>query len=222
MRVSTHNKSPAILALIALIFLSGCGHWPPVVNSKRDVERLHVTEPSVRARSLRDSDVPSLGRLHDLRTLDFRGGVLATEMHLTDEGLAQVSSLDLPRLEALTFGCSAKITDAGLAHIAQMHTVTYLSFTACPRITDAGLPQLLTMTNLTDLDLRGCSGITSQGIQRLAIKTNWLTIELGGCLNVTAEAVAELQAALPGAKVKKDEKEWSYHSAEQAWLERNK
>ena len=207
---------------MAVLFLSGCGHWPPVVNSQHDVERLRFTEPSVRARSLRDSDIPSLGRLHDLHTLDFRGGVLATEMHLTDEGVARISSLDLPRLEALTFGCSAKITDVGLTHIEKMHTLTYLSFTACPRITDAGLPRLVTMTNLTDLDLRGCSGITDQGLQILAIKTNWQRIELGGCSNVTAEAVAKLQAALPGAKVKKDEKEWSYHSAEQAWLDRNK
>jgi hypothetical protein len=215
------HKSTLALALIALAFLSGCGHWPPVVKSKHDVERLRVTEPSVRARGLRDSDIPSVGRLHDLRILDFGGGVLATEMHLTDEGLAQLSSLNLPRLETLTFGCSAKITDAGLAHISQMHSVTYLSFIACPRITDAGLPQLAMMTNLTGLDLRGCSRITGQGLQRLATKTNWQTIELGGCSNVTAEAVARLQVALPSAKVKKDEKEWNYHSAEQAWLERN-
>ena len=221
MHAVTH-KSTVALALIALVSLDGCGHWPPVVNSKKDVERLRTTEPSVRARGLRDNDIPSLGRLRDLRILDFAGGVLVTEMHLTDEGLAQISSLDLPRLEILTFGCSAKITDAGLAHIAQMRTVTYLSFTACPRITDAGLPQLVTMTNLTGLDLRGCSGITDQGLQRLALKTNWQTIELGGCSNVGAEAVAKFQAALPGARVKKDEKEWSYHTAEQAWLERNK
>lgn len=216
-----HKKSTAVLTLLAWLYLSGCGNWPPVVNSKRDVERLRATEPSVRARGLRDSDISSLGRLHDLHHLDFRSGVLATEMHLTDEGVARVSSLDLPRLKILAFGCSTNITDVGVAHIAQMNTVTYLSFTACPRITDAALPHLVKMTNLTTLDVRGCSGITDKGIQQLASKTNWQTIELGGCSNVTAESVAKLQAALPGAKVKKDEKEWSYHSAEQAWLQRN-
>jgi hypothetical protein len=33
----------------------------------------------------------------------------------------------------------------------------------------------------------------------------------GGCPNVTTNAVAKLQRALPGAKIEKDEREWSFH-----------
>ena len=205
------NAITAVLALIASLLLCGCGHWPPIVDTKRDIERLQESEPSIRARGLRDSDIPSLARLHELRILDFSGGNAIMAASITDTGLAYLAKIDLPHLDTLTLGYCGSITDAGLAHVGQMQTVTWLGLTACPQITDAGLPHLLTMRNLLGLDLRGCAGITDSGLQCLVAKTNWGTIMLGGCSNVTADGVARLQAALPNAEVKKDEKEWSYH-----------
>jgi hypothetical protein len=160
---------------------------------------------------LADSDISSLAHLCQLRTLDFSGGNAVKSASITDIGLARLSKVDLPHLQTLTLGYCADITDAGLVHVGQMHTVSWLSLMACPQITDAGLLRLLTMRSLTALDLRGCPGVTDSGLQPLAVKTNWQTILLGGCSNVTAEGVARLQAVLPNAKVEKDENEWSYH-----------
>lgn len=206
-----HMKLAQVLALTVLLLPCGCGRWPPIVDTKRDIERLPVSEPSVRARGLGDHEIPSLARLRQLRVLDFSSGNAVMAAKITDAGLEQLSKLDLPHLETLTLGYCAKITDAGLVHVGQMHAVGWLSLMACPQITDAGLPHLLAMRGLTALDLRGCPGITDSGLQYLVAKTNWQTILLGGCANVTDGGVARLQSALPNAKVEKDEKEWGYH-----------
>ncbi len=201
----------AILLLFELVAVSGCGDWPPIVETKDDVQDLPATEPSIRARGMADSDIPSLARFRELRILDFSGGRAVKEANITDEGLERLAKLDLPHLETLTLGWCDKITDAGLAQVGQMQTITWLGLPACPQITDAGLPKLATARNLTGLDLRGCPSITDDGIQQLAAKANWKEIYLGGCPKVTAAGVARLQAALPNARIDKDDAEWSYH-----------
>ena len=200
-----------LTVLTLMLCITGCGSWPPVVDSKRDIERLSPSTPSIRARALPDADIPSLARFRQLRILDFRGGHAVTNANITDHGVAELAALELPQLETLTFGYSTNITDAGLVHIAKMQSVKWLSLMVCQSITDAGLPPLLSMTNLTALDLRGCTGITDSGLLHLARKKNWETIMFGGCPNVSAEAVAALQRTLPNAKVEKDEVEWRHH-----------
>jgi len=204
------NIPAAFFAIGASLLLCSCGSRPPVVKSSRDIQRLPSNEDSVRARGLSDNEIAALARLRKLRVLDFSGGHAVAHAPLTDEGLARLVEIDLPQLEILTFGYSTNLTDNGLVHIGRMHTVKWLSFMACPNVTDRGLPHLLAMKNLTGLDLRGCSGISDRGLEILATKTNWQTILLGGCTNVTPAGVSRLQAALPKARVEKNEQEWSH------------
>jgi len=213
------TKSTILFLPIFILAVPGCGKWPPVVNTKRDIERLPASQRSIRARGLADGDIPSLGRLRELRTLDFSGGDAVKPAKITDEGLAELANLDLPDLETLTLGWCDEITDAGLAHIGRMQTITWLGLTSCPKLTDSGLRELLNAKNLTGLDLRGCPNITDDGIQQLAAKKNWECIELGGCPKVTPQGVAKLQAALPNAPfVKKDDREWGFHAPhERSW-----
>jgi Leucine Rich repeat len=205
-----HYKVTVIFTLTAL-FLCGCGYWPPVVNTKHDVERVSTSEPAVRARGLSDGDIPSLAHLRHLDDLDFASGYAIEPARITDSGLAQLSKLDLPELKTLSLGYCDNITDTGLNYVARMRSVTWLSLEVCPRITDAGLKSLVTMTNLTGLDVRGCGGITDMGLDYLSPKTNWQTIWFGGCSNVTIDAVTKLQRALPNARIEKDDREWSFH-----------
>lgn len=202
-------------ALVLALTVSGCGYWPPIVDTARDIERLDSSQASVRARGMPDSDISSLARLSNLHDLDFGGGWAVMPAKITDEGLARLAKLDLPKLDTLSLGWNDNITDAGLDSICQIKPLTMLMLNACPRITDAGLPTLTKAKNLTYLDLRGCQGVTDAGIQQLATKTNWETIELGGCPNVTAQGVAKLQAALPNARINKDDQEWALHLKEQ-------
>jgi len=228
-----------ITVCAALIAGSGCGKYSPVVDSKKDVERLAVSEPIVRARTLPDEDIASLARLRQLEQLDFDSGYASYEAKITDNGLIRLAQLNLPRLKSLSLGhCSnitdrglfavsrmqtltdlmlwycPEITDAGLEHVSKMPKLKWLSLMGCPHVTDAGMPALLAMTNLTAVDLRGCPAITDSGLEHLGAKTNWQTIMLGGCSNVTVEAVLRLQRALPNADIKKDEREWSWHQRE--------
>lgn len=201
------------LIVILAIFAahSALADWPPIVESKRDIEALPASTARVRARGLHDSDIPALSHLPQLKHLDFGAGRKALAAPITDKGLALLATVELEQLDFLMLGYCTNITDAGLASIAKMHSVTWLSLEVCPQITDAGLAPLLTMTNLTGLDLRGCAGITDAGLERLGTKTNWQTMMFGGCQNVTTNAVTKLQHKLPHAKIEKDEREWSFH-----------
>ena len=200
-----------IIALTIFTVFNAFADWPPIVESKRDIEALPTSTARVRARGLHDSDIPALSRLPLLKHLDFGEGRKARVASITDKGLAALVSLNLQRLDFLMLGYCTNITDAGLVSVAKMRSVTWLSLEVCPHITDAGLVPLLTMTNLTGLDLRGCISITDAGLEQLATKTNWQTIMFGGCPNVSTNAVAKLQRALSGAKIEKDEREWSFH-----------
>lgn len=205
-----------LLALLGALSLhvAGCGHWPPIVNSAQDIARLSKSEAEVRARGLKDSDIPALARLRNLRQLDFSGGSAVMPAPITDAGLAALARLDLPDLDFLTLNYCDAITDAGLVHVGQMRTVGVLGLMGCRQITDAGLPHLLGMQRLRILDLRGCPGITDAGLEHLTRKKDWGQIWLGGCPNVSAQGVARLQAALPSVNVDKDEEEWKMHAGD--------
>jgi hypothetical protein len=98
-----------VFALTTLLLLSGCGHWPPIVETKSDIERLPASERSVRARGLTDGDISSLARLRQLRILDFSGGHAVKPASISDQGLTRLSELDLPQLETLKLGYCANM-----------------------------------------------------------------------------------------------------------------
>lgn len=197
----------ALLLASGLVAL-GCNTEPPIVQNGTDVGHLADSTKSLWARRLPDSAIPALSRLHELDDLDFTAGCGVEDALITDDGLASLSTLKLPKLTTVSLGYCDKITDAGLAHLAEMNTVTTVILTADPHITDAGLAHLTTMQSLTYLDLMGCPGLTDRGIERLAAKTNWTNINLSGCPHITADGVAKLRTKLPKAKIEFDQKTW--------------
>lgn len=201
------------LFVVGLSILSGCGDWPPIVETAADVRRLAATEKSIRARGLADDDISSLARLPDLDYIDFAGGMAVKKAKITDAGLEELAKLNLPHLDTLDLGWCNNITDVGVSHVCRIPTLTMLLLSACPNITDNAMSQVATTKNLTYLDVRGCPGITDRGLQVLAAKANWEAIELSGAPNVTAQGVAQLQAALPNARIDKDDQQWQEHSA---------
>jgi len=200
--------SRVFLLASALVALGGCQSEPPIVQQSTDVERLTDATRSLWARRLPDSAIPSLARLHDLDDLDFTAGCAVEDALITDDGLAKLSTLKLPKLTTVSLGSCDNITDAGVAHLAKMNTVTTVILRADPHITDEGLSHLTKMQNVTYLDLMGCPGLTDRGIERLAAKTNWTNINLSGCPHVTEASVARLRTKLPKAKIEFDQKTW--------------
>ena len=195
-----------LIIFSAIVFVAGCTPMPPNVGSKPNIDRLDVKTRSIAARRLPDEDIASLARLKNLEILDFTIGWGSYGAKITDRGLAELAKLDLPTLDSLSLDECDKITDAGLEHVAKLKNLSWLGLAVCPGITDAGLPALTTAENLTELDLRGCPNITDEGIQQLAAKRNWQSIDFAGCPKITAAGVAKLQAALPKARIVKDDK----------------
>src|SRR5438477_11519829 len=87
-----------VVLAYSLLVLTASADWPPIVSSKRDVERLPASTASVRARGLPDADIPSLGRLLFLKHLDFGGGQKVMAAAITDKGLAKRGSLNVQQL----------------------------------------------------------------------------------------------------------------------------
>jgi hypothetical protein len=198
------------MALIAAAVMIGCGRWPPVVQDAADLSRLPSDTTSIRARSLPDSDIPALRRFRNLRILDFFGGNAVKQAQLTDEGLRNLSALELPSLHMLHVGPNKNITDAGLQHLVKLKTLDYLGLALCNQITDACLETVATMTYLGGLDLRGNAGLTDKGLVHLASMQNLKSLSLDGCTHISAAAVQQLRLSLPGCKVRKDDASWDY------------
>ncbi len=213
-----HGKAPKaprpvlawhVCALLLLLSIaSGCGtNLGPVADTAHDVNRLPDTTRSIRAQDSR-TVIFLLLRLHELSGLDFSGGMAVEEAQITDDGLAELAKLNLPRLDTLLLGWCEHITDAGLEHVSRIQTIQYLELAGNSHIADAGLAQLASMKNLTGLNISGCPGVTDVGLLRLAAKRDWQYVDLSGCENVTADGIAKLRAALPNARIKKDDLEW--------------
>ena len=78
-------------------------------------------------------------------------------------------------MQGLDLSWCDKITDAGLAHLEDLKSLQILNL-AKTQISDAGLAHLKGLTALQSLNLRACP-------------------------QITAAAVADLQKALPAAKI---------------------
>jgi hypothetical protein len=207
------SNMPWAWVVLLLVIATGCGHWPPSVDSAADIANVPASEKTIYTRGLPDEDIPALAQQPHLTGIDFGAGVSVTRSKITDKGLERLAKLNLPNLDHLGLGWCDKITDAGIAHVCRIRTLKTLLLTECQNITDAAMSDLANCKNLTYLDLRACRGITDKGIESLAQNPNWQWIVLDGAPNVTGNAIAKLRAALPQTKVRKDDAEWEYQRA---------
>ena len=182
----------AVLVTFTTLFSVGCGDWPPVVNSKTDVERLSTTEPSIRARTLSDVEIPSLSRLVNLRRIDFQGGWGAYPSKITDAGLAELAKLNLPNLEELDLGRCPAITDAGLEQIGKIPTLTFLILDENPNITDDGLLHLKELKKLDFLRVWACRNITDRAVDNISSITSLRELSFEQCFQITDAALPKL------------------------------
>lgn len=209
--MNTNIKIELTSLLSVILITQGCGKWPEIVNSKKDILSLPETLTSVRARGLSDNDVPFLARFKNLSYLDFTGGSAIDEAAITDKGLYLLAQVNLPKLETLSLGYCQNITDVGLSCIASNRTIRWLSVMGCQKVTDRGLEALMPMRQLNALDLRGCRGISDTGLSYLGHMTNISNVLLGGCPNITSSGMEMLQKELPDCRIEKDENEWRGH-----------
>ncbi len=142
------------------------------------------------------SGLPNLSD-SDLKTiLDKASGTRITSINLsscskiTDAGLAHLSNLT--SLSLLDLGYCRNITDAGLAHLSKLTLLSLLDLRGCTNITDAGLAHLSKLTLLSLLDLGWCSNITDAGLAHLVTLTSLSSLNLYWCNNITDAGLAHL------------------------------
>ncbi|MEC7838930.1 MAG: hypothetical protein VX777_02700 [Chlamydiota bacterium] len=93
-------------------------------------------------------------------------------------------SENLPELNQLVI-CSSSITNAGLAHLSQLHLLNSLDLSFCGSITDTGLEHLSNLTFLELLGLSDCSRITDEGLGHLSKLSLLKSLDLTFCRNIT-------------------------------------
>lgn len=151
--------------------------------------------------------VRHLPALRKLRSFSF-GNV-----ELVDETLRIVGQLkNLEKLKALY---ATNVTDAGIAHLANLHQLKTLLLVGMSvtdeslpilggfrsleilalnnsRVSDSGLVHLQNLTNLREIALRQCSGITDRGMPRLSNLPRLEYLDLSGA-NVTSTGFEHLK-----------------------------
>eukprot|EP01118_Nematostelium_gracile_P000593 TRINITY_DN10655_c0_g1_i1.p1 TRINITY_DN10655_c0_g1~~TRINITY_DN10655_c0_g1_i1.p1 ORF type:complete len:366 (+),score=56.53 TRINITY_DN10655_c0_g1_i1:50-1147(+) len=95
----------------------------------------------------------------------------------------------LPSLTRLNLMCN-RITDDGVASLANATTLKDLTLSMNPLITDKSVEHLLKLVNLKILNLNFCRLLTSNGIQQLRDKLPGLALEINGCDKAMTETKA--------------------------------
>ena len=108
----------------------------------------------------------------------------------TDAGLAALAPLT--SLTSLNLAVCKQITDVGVAALAPLISLASLTLGECNRITDVGVAALAPLTSLTSLDLCCCNRITDAGVAALAPLTSLTSLDLRCCFRITDEGVAAL------------------------------
>jgi Leucine-rich repeat (LRR) protein len=121
---------------------------------------------NIRSIFVTDKGLASLPRMKSLQTLRICIGP-----DVTHAGLRQIGGLDLKELDVTYFN----VTDADIAAVSKLTTVTALRLLNARQLTDAAIPHLREMIRLKELELIGAS--------------------------LTKERLAELRRALPGCKL---------------------
>jgi hypothetical protein len=92
-----------------------------------------------------------------------------------------------------------EVSDVSLRYIAQyLSQMSDLKLSKCWKVTDAGLAQLTTVESLTSLDLSQCKSITNQGLQHLTKCTAIVNLD---CTN-TSVTVDGLKKFVEGSSEK--------------------
>lgn len=111
---------------------------------------------------------------------------------ITDDGVAALANL--AQLESLDLRGCIRVTDAAIDHLACLGELTRLDLSGCGQVTDAGLAALAALRDLSRLRLEGCHQVTDAGVDQLVSAAPRLeALDLAWCQRLTDHAVERLQ-----------------------------
>jgi hypothetical protein len=114
---------------------------------------------------------------------------------ITDDQLSGLKALKDVPLESLIVA-SDRMTDAGMAHIAQLSSVRFLYLSACRGITDKGLVHLSKIAHLPQIWITANTRITDEGIKTVAELKELKKLSLFGCKQITDVGAGHLKKAI--------------------------
>jgi len=149
------------------------------------------------ARTVRDDDLACLTAFDGMPQLQ---GIALKECHrVSDAGLAILANLT--QLTELRLKDCTKVSDHGLAHLANLVQLQRLILWGCDQISDRGLLHLRGLPDLRELTLVGCEQITDVGLVHLHGLVQLDSLDLTDCTQITSAGVASLRRTLPRCSI---------------------
>jgi hypothetical protein len=187
---------PAIVGMVACVLMGFGRGWADDDDARKSAPReVEVTVPGEwKSRPAGEDKAAWVSEKTPAKVTIKSDHVYAFEVarDVSDEQLAGLKALKDVPLRDLTVA-SARMSDAGMAHIAKLSSVRYLYLSACGQVTDEGLAHLKKMADLEQLWVTANTQITDEGMNSLAElkKLRWLS--LSGCKRVTDAGARELK-----------------------------
>uniref|UniRef100_A0A6T7KQQ4 F-box/LRR-repeat protein 15-like leucin rich repeat domain-containing protein n=1 Tax=Coccolithus braarudii TaxID=221442 RepID=A0A6T7KQQ4_9EUKA len=129
----------------------------------RDVWRAETLDLSDAGKWITNASMQALGYIGSLRSLR-----LTACRFLTDDGLPALAALQLHTIDISW----SLVSDAGIAVLARMPSLTSVNMTGLDRLTDRGVASLISLTGLRRLAL-ACTGITDVALDYLTYYTRY-------------------------------------------------
>jgi len=187
------KKAPRILFMAILLGLfacaSGCGQQPKTIRSARAIALTPASETMVAVNGLPLEDWPKLAKFGNLQHLTF------SPAETTDAHLAALGALRFPALRQIYLPHASKVTDAGLAHLANLPSLQGLQLIGTG-ITDISLAAFATsFPALTGINVEECDFLTVAGFLALARSPTLAEVSLSLDPLMPADVERIIQAA---------------------------
>jgi hypothetical protein len=108
-----------------------------------------------------------------------------------------------PRLAVLRAARCQRFSDRGvLALGSRLHaTLLDLALGPLPGLTDAGIAELARLTSLTRLELRSCGGVSDGGLGPLTALRRLSVLDVAGCARISANGLMALSSLTRVAQI---------------------
>jgi hypothetical protein len=153
-----------ILALFFTCIILGCGRYPAVVNSKRDIKNIPANYYSITIEHLPLEDYPLLNKFLKTQEITF----ISKNAPASDEKIQALAAIPWDKLRGIFLAGSLKVTDVGLSHLLKIKSLKWLQLSQTG-VTDNGIIQALgSLNNINSIDISECRYITGLGIIKVS------------------------------------------------------
>jgi hypothetical protein len=153
-------RQPVSCILVGVV-LGACSHWPPVVETVADVNRLPPDQRDVRCIGCGEAEVAAIAAR--LRSLDYL--FLNTKSPVTDSSISAIATIGT--LRQLVVRDASRVSNAGISKLSGMTGLRELMLYDAAHVSDQGLLTLARSKGLSSLYISGAPAVTDEAIKEL-------------------------------------------------------